>query len=197
MVRRRVGTSGQMHTIEGISAAMLLVLSLTFAFQSIGLTSTSASTSSAEIEDQYAELASDVLTASKASGALRDGVLNWNTARGAFEGAVTDRSSQSYYAGKTPPGRFGRNLELMLTDNDLAYNVDIVYKEGDDDGRTRFVYNGAPSTSAVTVSTTLVLSETDELGDGTKLRNSNYPVDDLPQAGLYNIVEVELTVWRR
>lgn len=191
------GSDGQMHTIEGLSAAMIIVLATSFALQSVSLTSTSATTSSAEVEQQFAQLANDVLVSSKASGALRSGILDWNTGSGAFEGARTEESPLRYYSGRAPPGVFGRQLQTRLADNNLAYNVVITYKEGDDEGRTRYVYNGAPSSNAVTTSTTLVLSESDQLGDGTELRNSNYPVGDLPQQGLYNIVEVELTVWRR
>lgn len=203
MVRRRVGVTGdggrdgQMHTIEGLSAAMLLVLAISFAIQSVSLTATSASTASAEIEQQYAQLAEDVLKTAKASGSLERAILNWDTSAASFEDSVTERSAAQYYSGKEPPGEFGRQLELHLVDNDLAYNIDLRYKEGNDQLRTRYVYNGAPSTNAVTVSTTMILSESDELGDGTTLVDSNYPVSDLSQPGLYNIVEVELTVWRR
>jgi hypothetical protein len=61
-----------------------------------------------------------------------------------------------------------------------------------------FVENGEPSTNSVTVSEVVVLSENDRLPDGTTLADSStYPMENMENEAMYNIVNVRLTVWRR
>ena len=186
--------TAQLHTLEGLAASIIVILGLVFASQAVAVTSTSATTSSEDIEAQYEQLAGDLLTQAKASGALQRAVLNWNTDERRFRGT----ENLYYYQGASPPGEFGRTLDRVVMGNDLAYNIELVYKSGGSRLSVPFVNNGEPSTNSVTVSEVIVLNENDVLPDGTELADStSYPMDNMENQAMYNAVNVRLTVWRR
>lgn len=187
-------TKAQLHTLEGLAASILVVLGLVFASQAVAVTSTSSTTSSEDVEAQYDQLAQDLLTQAKSSGALRDAVLNWNDERRRFSAS----QGQYYYQGESPPGEFGRLLDRAVMGNNLAYNVELVYQSGDSSATVPLVDNGEPSTNSVTASEVIVLNENDRLPDGTMLVDSTtYPMDNMENEAMYNIVNVRLTIWRR
>lgn len=187
-------TKAQLHTLEGLAASILVVLGLVFASQAVAVTSTSSTTSSEDVEAQYDQLAQDLLTQAKSSGALRDAVLNWNDERRRFRAS----QGQYYYQGESPPGEFGRLLDRAVMGNNLAYNVELVYQSGDSSATVPLVDNGEPSTNSVTASEVIVLNENDRLPDGTMLVDSTtYPMDNMENEAMYNIVNVRLTIWRR
>ena len=188
------GEKAQLHTLEGLAASIIVVLGLVFASQAVAVTSTSATTSSEDIEAQYEQLAGDLLTQAKASGALQRAVLNWNTDERRFSGT----EDLYYYQGTSPPGDFGRTLDRVVMGNDLAYNIELVYKSGGSRLTVPYVDNGEPSTNSVTVSEVIVLNENDVLSDGTELADStSYPMENMENQAMYNAVNVRLTVWRR
>jgi hypothetical protein len=185
---------GQLHTLEGLAASIIVILGLVFASQAVAVTSTSATTSSEDIEAQYNQLAQDLLTQAKASGSLKRAILSWNSDERRFRGT----EDLYYYQGASPPGDFGRTLDRVVVGNDLAYNLELVYKSGDSRLSVPFVENGEPSTNSVTASEVVVLDENDELFDGTELAGSTtYPMENMENQAMYNAVRVRLTVWRR
>jgi hypothetical protein len=190
----RDGTEAQLHTLEGLAASILVVLGLVFASQAVAVTSTSSTTSSEDIEAQYDQLAQDLLTQAKSSGALQDAVLNWNENERRFVGT----EDLYYYQGESPPGRFGRTLDRVVMGNNLAYNVELVYQSEGSTLSVPLVDNGEPSANSVTANEVIVLNENDRLAEGTLLTDStSYPMDNMDNEAMYNIVNVRLTVWRR
>ena len=194
----RDGTEAQLHTLEGLAASILVVLGLVFASQAVAVTSTSSTTSSEDIEAQYDQLAQDLLTQAKSSGALQDAVLNWNENERRFVGT----EDLYYYQGESPPGRFGRTLDRVVMGNNLAYNVELVYQSEDSTLSVPLVDNGEPSANSVTANEVIVLNENDVLAEGTTYEtrltdSTSYPMDNMDNEAMYNIVNVRLTVWRR
>lgn len=189
----------QMHTLEGVAAALLVIVASFYATQSITITPTSSSTASKEAESQIRQTAEDVLAQAWANGDLKDAVLNWSTTQNQFRGT----GASVYYRGKAPPGDFGDSLKSLFGDEGVAYNIDLRYKQsesGNATGTATQIYldNGEPTDNAVTARQFVVLHEDDVLGDGTVVNGSNYPVDNIGRnKGLYNVVEVRLTVWRK
>jgi hypothetical protein len=191
---RQIGTKAQLHTLEGLAASVMIVLGLVFASQAVAVTSTSATTSSEDIEAQYDQLAQDLLTQAKTSGTLQEAVLNWDERERRFRGT----EDLYYYQGESPPGEFGRTLDRLVVGNDLAYNVELVYKSEGSRLALPLVDNGEPSSNSVTATEVIVLNENDRLPDGTQLGESDsYPMDNMDNEAMYNAVNVRLTIWRR
>lgn len=191
---------GQVHTLEGIVAALLLVTSVIFALQMTSVTPLSASTSSQHIENQQQASAAGALANARESGALREAVLFWNATGERFHDTDTSR----YYSGARPPNAFGETLEEVFGSRGIAYNVYLVYQAGTGNAtqRQRMVYVGEPSDNAVRTSRSVVLTDdahlVDESGDptGTRVDADSFYAPDAAGGSVYNVVRVEVVVWR-
>jgi len=189
---------GQALTLEAVSGAILLLLAIGFALQMTAVTPLSASTSSQHLENQLRASGEGVLVSTAESGTLKTAVLNWNESEGEFHNA----SESGYYSGAPPDNEFGDALDQAFGDRNIAYNVVLHYQL--EDG-TRFtqqmIRQGEPSDNAVSVSRTVTLFDTDNLtapGGGPELQNSGtyFAEDAAPNDSLYNLVRVEVIVWR-
>ena len=188
---------GQIYTLEAVIAAVLLVSSLVFALQVTAVTPLSASTSNQHIENQQRASASGVLTAAQEAGALKDAVLLWNDSGGEFH----DAGQLGYYTNDYPPNGFGNITERAFAGRGLAVNV-LVYP-GNGTDATRLVYRGEPSDNAVSASRTVTIYDDDELtapGTSTTAADADNFDEAIPEDstgnGVYNVVRVEVTVWR-
>lgn len=190
--------SGQIHTLEGFTAAFIVLFALLYGVQAIAITPTSSSTASQEVEQHNYKMVGDLLDMSKSNGELKNAVLMWQNGSSQFAGSIR---GEMYYSGKTNqvPGGFGDSLSI-LDERGLAYNVDVIC-EGNE---VQMVRNGEPSLNAVTASTTLQLFEDDDTSGGEELGdledqslflNGCSNVDEGKE--LYNIVEVKITAWRQ
>ena len=195
----------QAHTLEGVVAGLLLVSALVFAYQVTAVTPLSGSTSSQHIENQQRAAAEGVLQTAEESEALRRAVLFWdgNKFRGADNG-------QHYTNKQTPPNRFLDALSRAFEDRGVAFNVHVVYVDsGGARHRQRMVHRGEPSDNAATATTTMTLYDDDVLyadpdGDFVAEATSDdldggsfYAPDAGPSSIVYNVVVVEVTVWRQ
>lgn len=189
---------GQAYTLEAIVAALLIITSLTFALQVTAVTPLSASTSNQHIENQQRASAAGVLTAADEAGVLKDAVLFWNDTETEFH----DAERITYYTNSDPPNEFGNILDRAFDGRGLAVNV-LVYPEGGD-RPLRMIYRGEPSDNAVSASHTVVIYDDDNL---TAPNHQDIEVQDassygnyIPQrdtgSDVYNVVRVEVTVWR-
>lgn len=192
---------GQAHTLEGIAAAILIVSSVVFALQVTAVTPLTASTASQHIENQQRGAGNGLLATADASGALRESVLYWNDTRAAFYGT----EAEGFYVEGAPPTRFGEMLEDTFDDAGLAFNVNVHYLTSAGDERSRrMVYLGNPSDHAVTVGRTITLYDDDVLldEDGTETATTLAETDRFfapnvdESSHVYNVVRVEVTVWR-
>ena len=153
---------GQAFTLEGVTAAILLVGGLVFALQATAVTPLSASTSSQHIENQQQASAEGVLATGVDTGSLRVAVLFWDDANEQFHGAA-----ESYFVDRIPPNRFGAALDRAFASRSIVVNVNVYYQEGDRQRQQRMVYRGEPSDNAVSASTTITLTDDDPLYDDT------------------------------
>nr|WP_240147482.1 hypothetical protein [Halorussus sp. JP-T4] len=180
---------------------------MVFAYQVTAVTPLSGSTSSQHIENQQRATAEGVLQTAEESGALRSAVLFWDATNAKFRGAD---NGQHYTDPGTPPNRFLDALTRAFEDRGISVNVHLVYV--DSDGRRhrqRMLYRGEPSDNAATATTALTLYDDDVLrddpdGDGvadrtdTELSGSSFYAPDAgTSSGVYNVVAVEVTVWRQ
>jgi hypothetical protein len=193
---------GQAHTLEAVIGALLLLTSVLFALQSTAVTPLSASTSSQHIENQQQERAQGLLASAAENETLRPAVLYYNETGDRFHGADGERGE---YAGARPNVTFAQMLNRTFTSQGIAYNVNFEYQTQNGSSSQRFIYNGVPSDNAVSASWTTVIDDSDHLyapdGDPTGSRVGDggtdiYLPDASPDTDLYNVVRVEVVVWR-
>lgn len=191
---------GQAFTLEALVAAIVLVASLVFALGIAGVTPLSASTASEQVENQLQGTADGVLDGAEANGTLRPTLLYWNGTGGRFHGA-----SEDHYVSRGPPTAFGETLRRTFGDRNVAYNVDVHYVNETGERRTqRLVVHGTPSDDAVRATTLVTLYDDDRLlgadGEPTNVTLANssefYAPDAAPDSPVYNVVVVEVVVWR-
>lgn len=196
------GDRAQAHTLEGVIAGILLLSSLTFALQVTAVTPLSASTSSQHIENQQQSIAEGVLTVTAENGDLKDAVLFWNDTSQQFHDA-----SRGFYVNGPPPNEFGETLSMAYGGRGIAYNVYVSYQTTTGNWVDQpMLYRGRPSDNAVSASRTVTLYESDCLVDenaeptGNCLSDSNvadnFYANDVSGSGVFNVVRVEVVVWR-
>ncbi|WP_235853469.1 DUF7288 family protein [Halosimplex salinum] len=191
---------GQAHTLEGVVAGLILLSAVVFALEMTAVTPLSASTSSQHIENQQESTARGVLASAAETGALERALLSWNASSEQFY----NTSRLGYFTSDAPPNEFGRMLNRSFNRGGVAYNVYLRYQGAGGAPDTRqYVYQGRPSDNSVQATWTLALAENDEIHDyeeaptGTEI--SDEPTFFAPPASdssVYNVVRVEVVVWR-
>jgi len=189
---------GQAHTLEAVAAGMLLLASVLFALQVTAVTPLTGSTSSQHIENQQEAIAEGLLATQAADGNLVPTLLYWNESEQAFHGA-----SGKGYRNAGPPTAFGTALNQTLGDRNIAFDVNLYYVRANGDREQRQLVNlGEPSDHASTASRTVTLYDDDRVLDAQKnetttLENTSYFAPDAaPDSRVYNVVDVEVVVWR-
>ncbi|QLG29859.1 hypothetical protein HUG10_19815 (plasmid) [Halorarum halophilum] len=192
----------QAHTLEGLIAGLIVLSSLTFALQAMAVTPLTASTSSQHIENQQRASTTGLLNAAADSGALKRAVLYWDDTERTFHGS----NQTGYYVSNSELSRFtfGRMLTNAYDGRGIAFNVYVNYQLADGDVRSkRLVYRGEPSDNAITARKWITLTDGDRLYDvdeqptGTELNSSStFYAPDVRSGHLYNVVQVEVVVWR-
>ncbi|WP_101296509.1 DUF7288 family protein [Halegenticoccus soli] len=192
----------QAHTLEAITAAALLLASVVFALQVTAVTPLTASTSSQHIENQHGALAEGVLLAAEENGTLKPTLL-YGSSAGTYHGT----NYRGAYTHGGPPTDFGRALNGTFGDAGVAFNVNVHYLE--DAGGTvetrRMVYFGQPSDHAVSATRTVTLYDDDVRYDESERPTTTtlaamdgfYAASDTaPNSPVFNVVAVEVVVWR-
>jgi hypothetical protein len=210
---------GQAHTLEGVIAALLLLSSLVYALQVTAVTPLSASTSNQHIENQEQATASGILASAAdqprpGGDALKTAVLYWDESTGAFHGrSAGPYTNDAGYPTADIDGdgdaeiqfTFARLLKDGFSDRGIAYNAYLHYQTDDGRATKELVYRGAPSDNAVSASRTVTLYDGDNLyepderlDDANTVGNTGsfYAPDVASSSEVYNIVRVEVVVWR-
>ena len=198
--RRPIDDSrGQAHTLEAVAAGLLMLASVLFALQVTAVTPLTGSTSSQHIENQQAEMAEGILASEAENETLVPTLLHWNDSGNRFWGA----DERGYQTGG-PPTPFGETLNRSLRDRGIAVNVDLYYirKNGQRE-RQQLVHFGRPSDHASVAHRLVTLYDDDQLRGsngaltGKPLTEAAYFAPDIdPDGPVYNVIEVEVTVWR-
>lgn len=189
----------QGHTLEGVAAALLIISSIVFALQVTAVTPLTASTASQHIETQNERASTGVLAIAANERQIGPTIRYWNESGARFH----DAAEVGYYIGRAPNTSFGDQLRTAFGEAGIAYNVEVTYLDRDGARHERrVVYFGQPSDTAVTASRIVVLSDSqpilDRNGNTTNvtLEEANYFAPDAYEGHLYNVVVVEVTIWR-
>lgn len=192
-----VEARAQAHTLEAFTAALLLIGGVIFALQVTAVTPLTASTSSQHVENQQLQMARGVLDSAVENGSLNHALLYWNESKGTF----LDTGDEGYYATGGPPNTFGHVLNRTFRDRGIAMNVNVYYVTVS--GSTRIqemVHFGTPSDNAVSARRTITLFDDDNMtgttSSGLNESSSYFAPDISPETGLYNVIRVEVLLWR-
>lgn len=196
-------TSGQVHTLETIFAAGLIIGTLIFAVQATAITPLTISTSHQHIETQQKKMADGVLENAKYTedpnevSALEEAILYWDTDEQRFYNGSPDGHLGSY-----PDNEFGDLLEDTFEDRRIATNVYVTYsRDGGGSGTKQMLHMGEPSDNAMSATTTVVLYDDHEItapGETQAISDTPafYAPDAFEDSNVYNVVEVRIVVWR-
>lgn len=197
---------GQVHTLEAVSAAVLILTGVVFAQAVTAVTPMTASTASQHAENQQGELAKGFATIMNEDNTMKKTLLYWDNSNQKFHNS---KGSTIYYTVDTPGSDFGQEVRDHFISRGLGVRVDLVYyrETGGELERveTPYIDFGTPSDHAYTTTETIALYDSDTLvnEDGTRSSvaledgSSTFFMEDIdPDSELYNIVEVRITIWR-
>jgi len=205
------GDRGQAFTLEGVVAAMMVLIALLFALEAVLVTPITTGAVDEGTQSRLGAEASDVLriTADRADEDLAHWARYWSPVNRTFAGA---ESPAVGYGVAGPPGEFGTMLATTFTDRGRNYNVILHYRTGDPTnatGTVRMVYQGEPSESAVARSYTVTLfddmtltgphatgARLDEMDtNATDNEDGYFYAPDAFDGVVYNVIEVRIVVW--
>ncbi|WP_445474697.1 DUF7288 family protein [Methanococcoides methylutens] len=187
----------QMHTLEAIMAATIMVAILIFAVQATALTPLTSSTANAHIESQMYVIGQDMLTALDhapydQNSDLKEAIIEWNGEMYVWNGT---HYQSDYNKSNSLDGSVVDMLEFVAVKNGIAHNIEFMYNDEDSTNTEAYIFSGQPSDNAVIVSRKVLLSNSDIVNSTSYEATTDIPDIDTTTA-LYNIVDVKLTLWR-
>jgi len=214
----QIDPRAQVFTLEGVFAALVVVAGLVFALQAVVLTPSASGADAAGVDDAQVR---SVLEAAGERDALRESLLFWNATvferggRAFVAGFYNSTGNRTYYTGtefNESQGRLAAMLDRSFGES-VSANVVVTYRNesGAPNGTFPILLNGAPGSNAARASTTVTLYDSDRLVENattgarttrtvaTAERESDlafYAPDAYPESDLYNVLEVEVVVWR-
>lgn len=208
--RRDGDDRGQAYTLEGVTAAFVLLLATLFALEAVILTPITVGSVDEGSQSRLRAEASDIfqVTANREEQDLTYHVLHWSPLNRTFDGGKSPRVG---YGNDGPPGRFGELLEESFETRGRRYNIVVRFRKNDSagSGTQRMVYQGEPSGSAVVATYTLTLFDDmrltgseggattiDEMDTNATDNDDGYfYAPDVADGPVYNVIEVRLIVW--
>lgn len=183
----------QLHTLEGIIAATVMLLVLIYSIDATSLTPLTSSTANVHVESELQVLGQDILSAldyvepGYNSSKLKTFISNWDGDRYIWSG--------SNYTNST--GALNRNLTIFnifnktLVQKGIAHNLVLTFIDNSTLAPTslNMIYNGNPSENAVIISRKIVLHN-GEMNNQTKINDID------TSSNLKNIIDVKLILWR-
>ncbi len=208
----------QMNTLEGVAAAAIMLLVITYAIDATSMTPLTSSTANVHVETELQTLGQDILSAMDYSepgynSKLKNDVLNWDGNSYSWNGTqyLTSGTSNNLTNNLTAI------LNATLVSQGIAHDVELVlivpnitspppntnckmtsiFFDNTGIVACQMIYNGNPSDNAVTVSRRIVIYRND-INQSSPLYKTNpiYQNNIDNSTNLYNIVEVRLTLWR-
>ncbi|MCZ7400500.1 MAG: hypothetical protein O8C62_12665 [Candidatus Methanoperedens sp.] len=185
----------QMHTLEGVAAATIMLLVIVYAIDATSMTPLTSSTANVHVETELQVLGQDILGALDYAepgynSKLKNDVLGWNGTEYTWNG---NNYSDKVNASNTLDNNITKILNSTLITQGIAHNVELTFlaNNGTTYVTQRMIYNGNPSENAVIVSRKIALHSSDNPN-----KNNTLLTDISPSTDLYNIVDVKLILWR-
>lgn len=198
---------GQAYTLEGFIGAMVVLMAVLLALQSVVIMPTTSGTADRTVQNQLQQETKDALVVAAQDGGLSETIRNWDEDANGGEGGFHNASQPGPDGERTyDVGSFANQsmldeiLESRFADKGRSYNIELVADDGEEFNATRLVYQGSAPPDAFTASYTVTLYEDDILTDpsddpSTLAESSTYPISNEGDDPLYNVVEVRVVVW--
>lgn len=190
-------TSAQLHTLEALMALIIITGIIIFTVQATSLTPLTSSTANAHIEAQLQILAQDMLTVldhsqSGHNSSLKEDILNW-------KGEQYSWNSTAYHSelnNTLTNSSTAQVLKYVIVPKGIAHNVEFaVINDAGAVMALHYIYNGEPSDNAVTVSRRVLLSNSN-IPNSSQFQSYTGIADADTNTDFYNLIDVEITLWR-
>lgn len=192
---------GQAYTLEGFIGAMVVLMAVLFALQSVVIMPTTGGLADRTVQAQVQQEVQDSLLVSTQDGNLSEVVRNWD-GDGGFENTSSPADDDTYTVDEfANVSDLGTILYERFGENGWEYNVEL---HPENSSRQKLVYHGGPPDSALTASYTVTLYDEqnvtgdtadDTLEEAAKNGNETIPREYGNESPLYNVVEVRVIVW--
>ena len=199
---------GQAYTLEGFISAMIVLMAILLALQSVVITPTTGGLADRTAQSQVQQETQDALVVAAAADHdekknLSEMVRYWDDSAdpSEFHNPSESDSVTGYYNASNQTELYdefvlGEILSDRFTERGMSYNVELVYQNESEYESEYLVYQG--ESEAVTASHMVTLFEDQELEDGTRLgdEDHDYPIPRATDnSKVYNVVEVRVAVW--
>ena len=189
---------GQMHTLEGVAAATIMLLVIVYAIDATSMTPLTSSTANVHVETELQVLGQDILGALDYAepgynSKLKNDVLGWDGKQYIWNGTKYLEKGIASDPQKNLTNNLTNNFKYTLIPQGIAHSVELTFltNNGTSLLTQKMIYNGNPSDNAMIVSRKIVLHNSDNPN------NNNLLLTDIdPSTDLYNIVDVKLILWR-
>ena len=189
----------QLHTLEGVAAATLILLVIIYAIDATSITPLTSSTSNAHVESELMVLGQDILNTLDYeepgyNSQLKSDILNWDGSQYIWTGKDYKENDGSNTLNNTLNNSMAQNLKTTLISQGIAHRVEVVFLRSQNNmtftsAPETMIDAGIPSDNAVVVSRKIVLQNTD-------IPSPNGLIQDIGTSNLYNIVDIRLFLWR-
>lgn len=198
-----MSSRGQAFSLEAFVASVLLLATLTFALQAVAVSSNTASVADSELRGQHVGIAEGVLDGTVENESLAPTLLYWDNSTERFYGA----DEEGFYIAQSPNTTFGRTLDGSLSDQQIRYNINLHYRTTDGERESRrLIEYGTPGHNAVRVMETVTLYDDSRLVDQHEVPRESatlgtveedfYAPDAATDSRVYNVIRVEVVLWR-
>ena len=183
---------GQLHTIEGLAAALLMISTLFFVTQGVTVITPQTGLS---LDVQLMQSGADALMVldtedPKDDILLKKYVAAWNGTEATITYPVPESIDvNSSYFGNASGNGLNHTLSVLLPE-DVVYNVDFVYLNGSFMNTSHVIMKGYPPDDSIAVSQLVTLHHNEY-----KYKLSDYWKDQIPDETDAKVVEVRLILW--
>jgi len=183
---------GQLHTIEGLAAALLMISTVFFVTQGVTVITPQTGLS---LDVQLKQSGADALMVLDTEDPI-DGILlkkyvaAWNGTEANITYPVPDSIDvNSSHFGDDGKNDLNHTLSVLLPE-DVVYNVDFVYMNGSFMNTSHVIMKGYPPDDSIAVSKLVTLHQNEY-----KYKLSDYWKDRIPDETDVEVVEVRLILW--
>lgn len=198
----RKDDSGQMHTLEGIMGAIVMIMVMVFVVQGTSITPLSSSSTNQHVQLELLNMGQDILTTldytdnPNAKSDLKKSIVTWNGMEYVWDGKRYVDVVKEDGSTVILDNELTRTLNFTLNSWGIAHNIEITYIDPYGNATSKkIIWNGNPSDNSISTSKVIALHNTDlaaspNFGIMTGIRD----VD--PSTDFYNLIDIKLTLWR-
>jgi hypothetical protein len=203
MRKFRRSDKGQMYTIEGVMAALIMMLVLVLVVKGTAITPLSSSSTNEHVQVELADMGSDLLTSldynvvnPAGDSPLKYSILSWNGDQFVWNSTCYKDASNDIIIMNESTNDLAHALNYTFNRYGIAYDVEIIYLDNNGAAIAKsMIWNGNPSDNSVSVSKIIALHNSDSNLAPNFFINTGIP--DLDNStDFYNLLNIRLTLWR-